>query len=105
MTMRIKIGSEIALCIGLVLGVHTAWAELRCGTELVLEGDTKQALLEACGEPDEGSAAMHTEVWVYRIDGAEYTVHMINETVERIDAPELSKEAPPPDPSDEPSSR
>lgn len=105
MRMRTRIGWGIVLCAGLGLSVQTAWADLRCGTELVLEGDTKQTLLEACGEPDEGSAEMHTDVWVYRIGGEEYTVHLINEMVERIDAPDMSKETPPPDPSDEPSLR
>jgi len=97
MPTRIKTGPGLALMVGFAMSTQAASAALRCGTELILEGDTKQALLDACGEPDEGSSAMHTDVWIYRIDGEEYRVHLLNETVERIDAPEMSKEAPPPD--------
>ena len=100
MTTRTRIGPGVALVAGLALSAQTASASLRCGTELVIEGDTKQALLDACGEPDEGSVRMHTDVWIYRIDGAEYTVHIINETIERIDEPEMTKEAPPDPPGE-----
>src|SRR6056297_4197585 len=105
MPTRIKTGLGLALFVGLAANTQPASAALRCGTELVVEGDTKQALLDACGQPDEGSPQMHTDVWVYRIDGEEYRVHVLNETVERIEAPEMSKEAPPPDSPGESSQR
>lgn len=44
----------IVIMATLVLGmwVFSAGAGMRCGRELVSEGDSKFRLLEACGEPD-----------------------------------------------------
>jgi hypothetical protein len=72
-------------------------AAMRCGTELVYEGDSKQELLDNCGPPDEGMPEMHTDVWIYRMDGATYEIQVTNDTVERIRGPEMSEEAPPDD--------
>lgn len=97
MPTRINTRLGLAAFIGLAVSTQPASAALRCGTELVVEGDTRQALLDACGQPGEGSSQMKIDVWEYRIDGEAYRVHLLNETVERIEAPEMSKEAPLPD--------
>jgi hypothetical protein len=46
--------SLIALALGLLLGFfmsNTAHAGIRCGTEVVTEGDTSVEVLSTCGEP------------------------------------------------------
>ncbi|MDT8408993.1 MAG: DUF2845 domain-containing protein [Wenzhouxiangellaceae bacterium] len=79
-----------ALLIGFVLLAGSALASMRCGTDLVQEGDSKLELLEACGEPDEGNVEFDTDIWFYRLEGAIYEVHISNDKVERIQVTQTS---------------
>ena len=94
MTMNFNSVLLGGMLIAAVLFTTSAGAAMRCGTELVYEGDTKQELLDNCGQPDEGDADMHTDVLIYRKHGAEFEVHVINDVVERIRGPEMSEDAP-----------
>lgn len=89
--MTIKAGTgalAAALLFGYVALMEPAAASMRCGTDLVLDGDTRQELLDACGEPRDGRSGAETDVWVYEIDGEYYRVHLINGMVARIEEPE-----------------
>lgn len=97
MTINEKHLLQTAVLVASLLVVSSADAAMRCGTQLVYEGDPKEELLDNCGPPDEGDPDMHTEVWIYRMDGAEFEVHVSNDVVERIRGPEMSEDAPPDD--------
>lgn len=93
--MMMNVNSVLGgLIVASAFAATMADAAMRCGTQLVHEGDTKQELLDNCGNPDEGDPDMHTEVWIYRMDGVEFEVHVANDVVERIRGPEMSEDAP-----------
>lgn len=83
-----------------VLGLHlipVSAAGMRCGGDLVQEGDYKFEVLEKCGEPDlkelvgyvvnrRGDREMKIEQWVYGpARGLYYILHFEGATLKRIE--------------------
>ncbi len=82
---RILIAAGAALMVAST-GAHSA---LRCGTDLVAEGDSVVKLIESCGEPTIGNAALFQDraEWTYNFGPNEfmYRVLIDNGRVERIE--------------------
>ena len=78
------VGGALAL-----LANAPASAAMRCGTELVVEGDSVLKLLEACGEPDMGVAALGptNAEWIYNFGPDEFMKRVVirDGQVERIE--------------------
>lgn len=75
-----------ALLLGAATAAHGA---LRCGTELVTEGDSVVKLLEACGDPTTGDPDLYldTAEWTYNFgpEAFMYRVLIRDGAVERIE--------------------
>lgn len=80
-----------------------AAAALRCGTDLVVEGDSVVKLLDSCGEPTYGDAALFldTAEWTYNFGPDEFMHRVLirDGRVERIE--ELGRGIEPPALEDE----
>jgi len=72
-----------------LLGAGAAHGALRCGTDLVTEGDSVVKLLEACGDPTTGDPDLYldTAEWTYNFGPEEfmYRVLIRDGAVERIE--------------------
>ena len=70
---------ERIICVsaGLLLGLAVtvpAYADMRCGTAIISEGDSVLRLLDACGEPTLGDRALYLgdAVWTYNFGPTEF---------------------------------
>lgn len=82
--MKTKLNLAI-LALPLLLNINPALADfLRCGLDLISEGDIKVKVLESCGEPlfvqesfqfDPDPQTSTFEGWVYEKDGYYYILH------------------------------
>lgn len=76
----------LVLLLGGGAGAHGA---LRCGTDLITEGDSVVKLLEACGDPATGNPDLYldTAEWTYNFGPNEfmYRVLIRDGAVERIE--------------------
>lgn len=72
----------------MALAVPAAGA-MRCGTELIAEGDSVVKLLEACGEPTIGDPALFlgTAEWTYNFGPNEFMMRVLirDGQVERLE--------------------
>jgi len=80
------------LLLALAAGVAGAETSMRCGTDLIQTGDTKIAVLEACGRPDEPRVdrgllqSTGIERWIYTFANRfTYIVTFDGLRVERIE--------------------
>lgn len=77
------------LLMAVTLLARPAHGAIRCGTELVAEGDSVAKLLEHCGEPAIGEPAMAvgTAEWTYNFGPNEFMVRVLvrDGMVERIE--------------------
>ena len=65
-----------------------ALSQMRCGTELITEGDSALSVLEACGEPSYGDVdPFGDDEWTYNFGPNEFMIRLtIQEgTVRRIE--------------------
>jgi len=85
------VGVRLGLAAWLIGGATAAHGALRCGTELVSEGDSVVKLLEACGEPTTGDPSLFLDRtdWVYNFGPEEFLYRVIipDGDVERIEEP------------------
>lgn len=91
MNVLLRALGRAAPCVAgaLLLAAGPAAAAIRCGTDLVDEGDSVIKLLEACGEPTLGDPALYlgTAEWTYNFGPTGFITRVLirDGRVERIE--------------------
>ena len=61
--------SQALLAVGMSLGLYSHAAAMRCGTELVNEGDTQYEVAMKCGQP----TVVEQNHWIYNTGSQSFT--------------------------------